>query len=124
MPFASAVSVLRPLNVSQHFAVYPSFIAASAHARAAIYTRLTRNYRVGLFGWMDGVYANEGLACVQTLLSTARESQIGTRCCEHARAAIYAGPKVDLFGWLDYMQMRDQTRITDFVPSCFALIRT
>ena len=72
-------------------------IAASAHARAAIYTRLTRNYRVGLFGWMDGVYANEGLACVQTLLSTARESQIGTRCCEHARAAIYAGPKVDLF---------------------------
>ena len=26
VPFASAVSVLRPLNVSQHFAVYPLFI--------------------------------------------------------------------------------------------------
>ena len=34
-------------------------VAASAHARAAIYTSLIRNFRVGLFVWMDGVYANE-----------------------------------------------------------------
>ena len=30
VPFASAVSVLRPLNVSQHFAVYPLFIYCEA----------------------------------------------------------------------------------------------
>ena len=73
-------------------------IAASAHARAAIYTRLTRNYRVGLFGWMDGVYANEGLACVQTLLSTARESQIGTRYTSLIRN-FRVGLFVGMDGW-------------------------
>ena len=57
-------------------------IAASAHARAAIYFEIDKEFPcrfVWMDGWMDGVYANEELACVQTLLSTARESQIGTR---------------------------------------------
>ena len=56
--------------------------AASAHARAAIYFEIDKEFPcrfVWMDGWMDGVYANEELACVQTLLSTARESQIGTR---------------------------------------------
>ena len=57
-------------------------IAASAHARAAIYFEIDKEFPcrfVWMDGWMDGVYANEELACVQTLFSTARESQIGTR---------------------------------------------
>ena len=65
-------------------------------------SRLIRNSRVGLFGWMDGwmdgVYANEGLACVQTLLSTARESQIGTRCTSlirNFRVCLFVG----MDGW-------------------------
>ena len=61
---------------------FKRFIAASAHARAAIYFEIDKEFPcrfVWMDGWMDGVYANEELACVQTLLSTARESQIGTR---------------------------------------------
>ena len=33
-------------------------VAESAHARTALYTSLIRNFGVGLFGWMDGLYAN------------------------------------------------------------------
>ena len=64
------------------FLLIVAVIAASAHARAAIYFEIDKEFPcrfVWMDGWMDGVYANEELACVQTLLSTARESQIGTR---------------------------------------------
>ena len=77
------------------------FVAASAHARAAIYFEIDKEFPcrfVWLDGWMDGVYANEGLACVQTLLSTARESQIGTRCTSlirNFRVCLFVG----MDGW-------------------------
>ena len=84
-------SLFIPLNV----------FAASAHARAAIYFEIDKEFPcrfVWLDGWMDGVYANEGLACVQTLLSTARESQIGTRCTSlirNFRVCLFVG----MDGW-------------------------